>query len=757
MFLTGSFQGRQGFTMHRGRRLLAVVFSILGVMCLGVADRCAGADSATPEKPTPTVAPAQAPAQPATSTKDTQKSSAEVPIPVTGSHLPDIVMPDEINLESTPRNAVKSGPPEIKKPNFPIIPEAPAAQVPTKTEQPSAAPAPVVAPSPAAPTDEKSVKVESGSVAPAAGNAPAKALADPVAGADKPATTTTTTTTVEIVKSNRNEIDDEEMESVYAPPTIEGYSGWKKNKVCKAQTQLIDNDMIGIPDRWRIGIPKDSRHVKGNLWNPYRQNMIKGDYPIIGQSIFLDATFTSDSLIEGHSTPTPSGVSSQRPGSFAFFGRPDAFIYEQNFEISLELFKGETDFKPREWEVRMTPVFNVNTANLQENFAVNIDPRRGDVRFDHQITFNEAFGEYHLADLSPNYDFIANRTGIQFFNEDFRGFLFADNNLGTRFFGNLESNRLQYNLAFFEELAKDTNSDLNEFEFKDQHVVLGNIIRQDTFWKGFNVIGNFAFSDEETSREYNSNGVIVKPAPIGDLHTHANKVYYVGAGSDGHIGHWNITNQFYHAMGTDTDNNLAGKRLTINANMYASETSYDMDWMRFRYSYFYASGDHNTFDHKAGGFDSIFDDPNFAGGQFSYWVRQGFGAGNALTGLKNRGSLLPSLNTSKGEGERNFVNPGLNLYNIGYDAELTQKLKAVINVNYLRFDNTSSLEELLHQNNMSRNIGVDSSLGMIYRPWLNNQVIINAGVSCLTPSQGFKDIYSPKTLYAGFMGITLRY
>ena len=91
--------------------------------------------------------------------------------------------------------------------------------------------------------------------------------------------------------------------------------------------------MIGIPDRWRIGIPKDSRHVKGNLWNPYRQNMIKGDYPIIGQSIFLDATFTSDSLVEGHSTPTPAGVSTQRPGSFAFFGHPDQFI------LSTELSK----------------------------------------------------------------------------------------------------------------------------------------------------------------------------------------------------------------------------------------------------------------------------------------------------------------------------------------------------------------------------------------------------------------------------------
>src|SRR5207247_8687393 len=166
-----------------------------------------------------------------------------------------------------------------------------------------------------------------------------------------------------------------------------------------------------------------------------------------------------------------------------------------------------------------------------------------------------------------------------------------------------------------------------------------------------------------------------------------------------------------------------GRCQPIRAQMLALERSYDLDWMRFRASYFYASGDHKTFGGKAGGFDAIFDDANFAGGQFSWWVRQGgFGAGNALTQLKSRGSLLPNLNTSKGEGNRNFVNPGIHLFNAGYDAELTQNLKAVLNLNYLQFDDTSSIEELLHQNGIDKKIGYDASIGMIYRPFLNNQV-----------------------------------
>jgi len=557
--------------------------------------------------------------------------------------------------------------------------------------------------------------------------------------------------------SCRDKLDDEELEMVYQPSSVEGYAGWKRNKV--PPKQLIDNDILGVSDRWRVGLDGDSRHVKGNFWNPYRQNMLKGDYPIIGQSIFLETTFADDTFIEGHGNPTPSGVTAQGPGRFEFFGGANQFLIQQNFIISLELFKGETSFKPPEWTVRITPVFNLNYLETEENFAVNIDPRQGRTRLDSHESFQEFFGEYHFKDLSPNYDFIAARLGTQFFNEDFRGFLFADNNFGARAFGILESNRLQYNLAAFDMLNKDTNSGLNTFDFKGQQVLLANLIRTDTFFKGHNMIFNLAYSKEEPSVHYDENGVIVRPAPIGDLRSHENKVAYIGIGDDGHIGRVNITSQFYQALGEDTHNNIAGRPQTINAQMAATELSYDMDWMRFRASAFYASGDGNPNDGKATGFDSIFDDPNFAGGQFSWWVSQGgFGAGNTLTQLKSRDSLLPSLNTSKGEGQRNFVNPGLRLLNVGYDANLTQKLKAILNVNYLQFDNTASLEQLLHMPHINRDIGFDTSVGMQYRPWLNNQVVISSGVSGLTAAQGFQDIYAKKDFYyAGFLNLKVRY
>ncbi|MDA1231948.1 MAG: hypothetical protein O2856_14340, partial [Planctomycetota bacterium] len=162
-------------------------------------------------------------------------------------------------------------------------------------------------------------------------------------------------------------------------------------------------------------------------------------------------------------------------------------------------------------------------------------------------------------------------------------------------------------------------------------------------------------------------------------------------------------------------------------------------WVRFRTSYFWASGDNNPNDCKAEGFDSIFDNPNFAGGQFSYWQRQSiklFGVN-----LVQRESLVPDLRSSKTQGQSNFVNPGLHLLNGGMDFELTPKLKAIANANLLWFDKTQTLERLVYQSNIKHHIGTDLSLGLEYRPLLSDNVILVGGVSTLIPGKGFDDLF----------------
>jgi len=57
--------------------------------------------------------------------------------------------------------------------------------------------------------------------------------------------------------------------------------------------------------------------------------------------------------------------------------------------------------------------------------------------------------------------------------------------------------------------------------------------------------------------------------------------------------------------------------------MAALEVSYDRDWLRFKSSFFWASGTVIPRGRTARGFDAIVDNPLFAGGPFSFWQRQG--------------------------------------------------------------------------------------------------------------------------------------
>ncbi|CAN5627010.1 hypothetical protein BH20ACI4_BH20ACI4_32040 [soil metagenome] len=178
--------------------------------------------------------------------------------------------------------------------------------------------------------------------------------------------------------------------------------------------------------------------------------------------------------------------------------------------------------------------------------------------------------------------------------------------------------------------------------------------------------------------------------------------------------------------------------------MAAAEFSIDRDFIRYRASFFYASGDKNPTDDKATGFDAIFDDPNFVGGQFSYWSRQGIRLVSTEVGIVQPNSLLPSLRSSKTEGQANFVNPGIQILNAGVDAEITQTVKAVFNANYMRFDRTEPLEYVLFQPRVRHEIGYDLSLGVVYRPLLINNITFTFGGNYLIPGKGFYDIFTDR-------------
>jgi hypothetical protein len=220
---------------------------------------------------------------------------------------------------------------------------------------------------------------------------------------------------------------------------------------------------------------------------------------------------------------------------------------------------------------------------------------------------------------------------------------------------------------------------------------------------------------------------------------------------NGHIGLYNISHAFYQAFGHETNNPIAAQRVDINAQMAALEVSLDKDWLRIKGATFIASGDGDPSDDKANGFDAILDIPSFAGGPFSLWNRQGLRLAQTGTGIKSPVSLLPSLRTSKDEGQPNFVNPGIFILNGAADFELTPKLRGFITTSYLRFLKTEQMEALLFQEKVRPNIGVEFGAGASYRPPLNDHIILIGGIQTMKLGQGLKDIYERDGLFSIFL------
>lgn len=523
---------------------------------------------------------------------------------------------------------------------------------------------------------------------------------------------------------------------------------------------------FSMPDRWNIAMPEWNRYGRsgeypyvraGHWWDPFNRNRLKGDEPILGQQTFLNITATSETAVEERRVPETSNISSAQPGSSAFFGNGDQFALSQTFRFSFDLFHGDASFRPVDWRIQVTPAFNVNYLNVRELGIVNVDVRDGTTRVDGHAGLQEAFVEYKIHDLSPNYDFISVRAGIQEFSSDFRGFLFVDEQPGVRVFGNLDSDRWEYNAAYFKLLEKNTNSGLNSFALRHQQVIIANVYRQDFIKSGYTTELSIHYNKDDPSIQYDDNGFLARPAPVGVFHPHEIRAVYLGWTGNGHFGPINVNHAFYQALGTDSLNPIAGHSVTINAQMGAAEVSLDRDWVRYKLSAFFASGDGNPRGGRATGFDSILDDPAFAGGIFSFWDRQEIrlpGAGIALT---SPNSLLPNLRTSNEEGQANFVNPGIFILNAGADFDLTPKLKSFLNVNYLRFESTAPIELLIFESPIHNTIGLDYSLGFQYRPPLSENISITGGAAALSPGQGFRDLYTGKVQFSMFGNVRFQF
>jgi hypothetical protein len=191
--------------------------------------------------------------------------------------------------------------------------------------------------------------------------------------------------------------------------------------------------------------------------------------------------------------------------------------------------------------------------------------------------------------------------------------------------------------------------------------------------------------------------------------------------------------------------------------MGALELSVDKDWLRLKGAAFIASGDGDPSDDRARGFDAILDVPNFAGGPFSLWSRQGLRLPQTGTGLKSPVSLLPSLRTNKDEGQPNFVNPGVFVLNGAVDLDLTPRLRGFVTTSYIRFVDTATLAMLLFQEKVRPNAGVELGAGATFRPPLSDNVVLIGGIQAMKLGQGLQDVYDRNNLFSLFLNARLQF
>jgi hypothetical protein len=487
----------------------------------------------------------------------------------------------------------------------------------------------------------------------------------------------------------------------------QGYAG----RIPYRPRDWAGSDTWPIEDRWRVGFPTWDRYQYGRLIDPYHQNVLKGDYPICGDDIFFQFTGVSDSFFERRNLPVKVGDQVQRFNQQTLFG-------------TFDIFQGDNSFHPSEWFFRATPAFR----------GVGLDPNPNNA--DTDVALQECFLDVQLAIVSDWYDTVNLRVGRQNFIFDFRGFLFADANDAVRLFGTYDSNRTQWNVFAFETVKKNAVSQFNTFDERQQTIGGANIFRQDFIFQGFNVVAGVLWDQDRIKNHVDA--------------------YYLELAGDGHIGRFLVDCAFIQALGHDQFNPIAKRPVTIDAQFAALEVAYQMDWFFPKVSAMYASGDRNPKNGRATGFDSVFDNPNFAGDGFSFLNREAVAPKGVI--LANTFSFLPDLRT-KANDPVNFVNPGLVLLNTGFNANLTTRLQYQANLNWYHLADSEPVETLAKKAHVGGNIGTEINMGLVYKPLIVDNLIIQFGASVLRPGDTIKDLNGGDRdkLYTVFTAITATY
>ena len=489
-------------------------------------------------------------------------------------------------------------------------------------------------------------------------------------------------------------------------------------------------------NRWRI---VESLGYADNRLDPYAgNNPLKGDRPVHAADGFLSLSATSSSLLE------PRNV----PAAGAGTGTVDQLFFSENASFDAVLYKGDTVFRPPDYQFRLTPVITYSTTRTDAGTSRSTT-----------LAVQALFFEKHLRDVSDHYDFDSLRVGIQPMTSDFRGFLMLDQPLGVRLFGTRSSNRYQYNIGWFRPLPKN-GARLNDIgaALPDDDLFVANLYRQDLLRPGLNAAITVIYDHNRARgvRILPADGTSGAPATFVENARHNYDIAYLGSSADGHFGRLNVTGSLYYAIGQESPGTLLETNTRVRAFFAAAEFSADFDWTRLRLSALHASGDADPQDSRATGFAGLNSNPLFAGADSSFFLHQRLPLSPGVD-LKQRDRLFDDLRPSSAAAQSNFIGPGLSLLGLGADFDLTPRVRLSLDANQLWFAQVAALSIVSGRTGLGRDIGQDLSLNAFYRPFVTQNFIVRFSGAMLNPGRGYRGLYGGGTPYSFFCNLIVTY
>lgn len=500
------------------------------------------------------------------------------------------------------------------------------------------------------------------------------------------------------------------------------------------------NEIRTVPSRWRSFDPSGQQpEYTFRIYDPYHQNILKADFPLVG-NWFLELNALNTFVYKSRRNLDFSNVFADQISLGNLEFHPHNHFRNENLIFGLELRRFDDTFFPSDFRIRLNGVFDYRAdlnAFLRNS---NTEPFLFDAFVD--VKLHDFGGD---EDGRDNFDLLFLRGGVQGFRSDFHGLIFNDVGLGGRLFGELQRNRLRYDFLWLKLFQKDPATGFISFSRPSAHnVAIGRLT-----WEDFLVLG----WNSEWSFHYNRERRKIGGGPLEQQHD----TFYWGATFNGRLGRVEFNPALYAVHGS-ADQVVGGAPVehSVAALLFLLDVRYPLDYWKFRAGYLFASGDGDPADLRDTGFDAISDGVVLFGGPLSYWTGENirFGRGDFV----RANSVFPSLRGANDPA--NYINPGIQILNVGADVVLSPRLEFSGNFNYLRFVKLGAYTNRVVISN--RSAGFEENFFLRIKPFLreaNQNVLLDVGFSVLHAQQGLQSAFQTTqgTVYSSFLALRLVY